>query len=64
MTAFNWPALLAAGLHGLALKPDEFWALTPAELAMMLNDASVAAPLSRSRFDELAQLYPDQSSEE
>ncbi len=59
----DWPALMRAGLSplhlgGLALKPPEFWALTPAELALMLGQ--VAAPgMDRARFEALAAMYPD-----
>lgn len=56
---FDWPALMRAGIIGLRLKPDEFWALTPAELLLMLGAGAGSAPLSRSRLDELAQAYPD-----
>jgi uncharacterized phage protein (TIGR02216 family) len=56
---FEWPALMRAGCNGLGLKPSEFWALTPAELLLMLGAGSGSAPLSRSRLDELAQAYPD-----
>lgn len=58
---FDWPALMRAGMTGLRLRPDEFWALTPAELLLMLGAGSGAAPLSRSRLDELAQAYPDKA---
>ena len=59
MARFDWPALMRAGLGGLRLKPDEFWALTPAELALMLGKSESAAPLSRTRLEELAQAFPD-----
>lgn len=58
---FDWPALMRAGMNGLRLKPAEFWALTPAELLLMLGAGSGSAPLSRARLDELAQAYPDKT---
>ncbi|MBU2935635.1 MULTISPECIES: rcc01693 family protein [Pacificibacter] len=58
---FDWPALMRAGINGLRLRPVEFWALTPAELLLMLGAGSGAAPLSRARLDELAQAYPDKA---
>ena len=63
---FDWPALMRAGLSplqlgGLALRPPEFWALTPAELAMMLGQTAVPS-MSRARFEALAALYPDAPS--
>ena len=59
---FDWPALLRLGLGRLRLRPAEFWALTPAELMMMLGRESAAPPLSRSRLEELARAFPDAAS--
>jgi uncharacterized phage protein (TIGR02216 family) len=59
---FEWAALMRAGFNGLGLKPTEFWALTPAELLLMLGAGSGAAPLSRSRLEELAKSYPDSAA--
>lgn len=59
MERFDWPALMQAGMRGLGLRPSEFWALTPAELALLLGRTSSAAPLSRSRLEELARAFPD-----
>lgn len=56
--AFDWPALMRAGLRGLGLTPAEFWGLTPAELALLLGQSG-RAPLDRARLDELARAYPD-----
>lgn len=55
---FNWPVLLRAGLYGLRLQPAQFWALTPAELSLMLG-AGTRPAMSRSRLNELARLWPD-----
>jgi len=59
MSSFDWPGLIRAGIGGLGLRPDEFWALTPGELALMLGPGSGAVPLSRGRLDELAEAFPD-----
>ncbi len=60
MTAtLDWPGLLRAGLRELGLRPHEFWALTPAELQLMLGRDRGATPLARDRFDELLQAFPD-----
>lgn len=59
MSGFDWPALMRAGLHGLGLRPDQFWQLTPAELAMMLGQGGGDAPMGRARLEELARAYPD-----
>lgn len=56
----DWPALLRVGVRVLGLRPAEFWALTPAELRLMLGDLAPAA-LGRARFDELLAAYPDAS---
>ncbi|MGI3168242.1 rcc01693 family protein [Pseudooceanicola sp. C21-150M6] len=55
----DWAGLLRAGLIGLRLRPAEFWALTPAELRMMLGDAG-DRPLDRRRLDELLEAFPDE----
>jgi uncharacterized phage protein (TIGR02216 family) len=55
----DWPGLMRAGMRGLGLRPDQFWALTPAELALMLGEASGTAPLSRGRLEQLAAQWPD-----
>ncbi|PYE85720.1 rcc01693 family protein [Pseudoroseicyclus aestuarii] len=53
----NWGALMRAVLHDLGLRPAEFWALTPAELRLMLGAG--AAPMGRERLEELLAAYPD-----
>lgn len=55
----DWPGLMRAGITGLGLRPAEFWALTPAELALMLGIEAGAAPMTRSRLAALAARYPD-----
>lgn len=56
---FDWPALMRAGLRGLGLRPHEFWALTPAELRVMLGDPGAKAPLMRQGLETLMAAYPD-----
>lgn len=60
MAGFDWAALMRAGLRGLGLHPRDFWALTPAELAMMLGQSKGLAPMSRDQLDQLLAAYPDQ----
>lgn len=56
----DWPALMQVGLRALGLRPAEFWALTPAELRLMLGDEAAAAQvLGRARLDELLAAFPD-----
>ncbi len=59
MSGFNWPALMQAGLRGLRLTPAAFWALTPAELALMLGQGAGTAPMGRGGLDRLMQAFPD-----
>lgn len=59
MSAIDWPVLMQAGLRGLGLRPAEFWALTPAELMVMLGRGGAAAPLARSRLEEMLRQWPD-----
>ena len=59
MTCFDWPGLMRAGLYGLRLRPEEFWALTPIELQIMLGQGAVAPSLTRQGLDALLKAYPD-----
>lgn len=61
MKGLDWPAMMRAGLVGLGLRPKDFWALTPAELRMMLGapDGGAAGPLNRAGLDALLAAYPD-----
>lgn len=60
---FDWPALMRAGLHGLGLKPDEFWALTPAELQLMLGSNPAHAPMLSDGLAALMAAYPDRQKD-
>lgn len=55
----DWPGLMRLGLRHLRLHPDTFWALTPAELLVMLGLEAGAPALTRARLEELARAYPD-----
>jgi uncharacterized phage protein (TIGR02216 family) len=61
---FDWPALMRAGIQGLGLTPSAFWALTPAELLMMLGDDPGAAPMGRDRLEALLARFPDRTGKE
>ncbi len=54
----DWAALLRAGVRGAGLRVAEFWALTPAELMMILGRGE-AAPMTRDRLEALLQAFPD-----
>lgn len=55
----DWAGLMRAGITGLRLHPDQFWALTPAELSLMLGIGPSAPRMSRDRLAELSARYPD-----
>lgn len=59
----DWAGLLRAGLGRLGLRPAEFWALTPAELMLLLAAESGArtggTPMGRAGFEALAGAWPD-----
>ena len=62
-SVFDWPGLMRAGLHGLGLRPAEFWALTPVELMVMLGREPSAGRFTRARLESLFRRFPDQPSE-
>ena len=63
---FPWPQALAVGLGVLRLPPEQFWRMTPRELAAALRGlyGDAAAPLDRATFDELRSRFPDKPSSE
>ncbi|KIN60751.1 DUF2376 domain containing protein [Sulfitobacter noctilucae] len=52
---------MRVGLHGLGLKPDEFWALTPVELQVMLGAAGTDKPMLSDGLAALMAAYPDKT---
>ena len=62
MAKFDWPALMRLGLGQLRLTPDQFWALTPTELALIagLDGQQV---MNRAGLSELMANYPDKEDE-
>jgi len=56
-----WPKLMQLGLVQLGLRPDQFWALTPAELMLMAGVEGEVASLSRGGFSELSARFPDKT---
>ncbi|WP_422050089.1 rcc01693 family protein [Shimia sp.] len=63
MARFDWPALMRAGIGGLRLTPVEFWALSPAELSLLLGEGRGQSALTRAGFDALLRAYPDRNEE-
>lgn len=63
MSALDWPGMMRAGLRELRLSPQQFWALTPAELMLMLGrDVGIPA-MTRDGLAELAARFPDKLTE-
>ncbi|MBX6328569.1 MAG: phage tail assembly chaperone [Pseudolabrys sp.] len=60
MQPFPWKQAIGFGLGVLKLAPDDFWRMTPRELACVIEFLGRrGAPLDRSRFEELMRRYPD-----
>ena len=59
MTSIDWHALATVGLRHLGLRPAEFWALTPAELRIMLGPVEAQAPMARAAMERLMARFPD-----
>lgn len=62
MTPFPWAEAMQLGLGVLRLPPDQFWRMTPRELAAAIagRRGGATPPLDRAALDELMQRYPDQ----
>jgi uncharacterized phage protein (TIGR02216 family) len=52
------------GMRGLGLRPADFWALTPAELTLLLGHERGQGPLDRARLDDLARAFPDMTRDD
>ena len=55
---------MAFALRHLRLPPEQFWRLTPRELAVMAGGAKRAAAPERPAFDALMALYPDEVNDD
>ncbi|MBB1092426.1 phage tail assembly chaperone [Rhodopseudomonas palustris] len=62
MTPFPWSEAMQFGFGVLRLSSDEFWRMTPRELAsaIVAVRGRVTAPLDRGGLDDLLRRYPDQ----
>lgn len=61
MQPFPWKQAIGFGLGVLRLSPEQFWRMTPRELAYALEAATGrTAPLDRAGFFELMKRYPDE----
>lgn len=61
MTPFPWREAIGFGLGVLKLPPDQFWRMTPRELACAIEAVTGRrAPLDRAGFAALMKRYPDE----
>ncbi|MEL6915571.1 MAG: rcc01693 family protein [Pseudomonadota bacterium] len=58
-SALDWPALCRLGIAEMRLKPCEFWALTPAELALMAGASGARQRLGKADLGALMARFPD-----
>jgi len=61
VTPFPWREAIGFGLGVLKLPPDQFWRMTPRELACAIEAVTGRrAPLDRAGFAALMKRYPDE----
>ena len=57
---FPWKQAIGFGLGVLRLPPEQFWRMTPRELAYAIEAVSGrSAPLDRAALAQLMKRYPD-----
>ncbi|WP_420863752.1 rcc01693 family protein [Algirhabdus cladophorae] len=56
----NWLIWMQVGMRQLNLRPDDFWALTPAELMFLLGQDGAQEPLGRDQLAALSARFPDE----
>lgn len=60
MTPFPWKQAIGFGLGVLRLSSDQFWRMTPRELACAIEAiAGNAVPFNRNTLSDLIKRYPD-----
>ena len=60
MTPFPWRESIGFGLGVLRLAPNDFWSMTPRELAYAIEALTGrTAPLDRAALRQLMERYPD-----
>jgi uncharacterized phage protein (TIGR02216 family) len=60
MTPFPWKQAIGFGLGVLRLSPDQFWRMTPRELACAIETITGrTVPFNRSTLNDLVKRYPD-----
>ena len=60
MQPFPWREAIGFGLGVLRLPPEQFWRMTPRELALAIEAVRGTRPaLDRAGFEQLMRSYPD-----
>jgi len=61
MKPFPWSQAIGFGLGVLRLPPEQFWRMTPRELACAVAAVRgpAGAPMDRAHLDALMQAFPD-----
>jgi uncharacterized phage protein (TIGR02216 family) len=60
MQPFPWREAIGFGLGVLRLSPDQFWRMTPRELALAVEAVRGVRPaLDRAAFEQLMRSHPD-----
>ena len=60
MTPFPWREAIGFGFSVLRLSPEQFWRMTPRELAYAIEAVTGrGVPLDRSGLTKLMKRYPD-----
>ena len=61
MTPFPWKQAIGFGLGVLRFSPEQFWRMTPRELAFAIEVVrGDRAPISRAGLSDLMKRYPDE----
>lgn len=62
MKPFPWSEAIGFGLGVLKLPPEQFWRMTPRELAFAIDAVrgGRSVPLSRAGFSDLMKRFPDE----
>jgi uncharacterized phage protein (TIGR02216 family) len=64
LAPFPWQQAIGFGLGVLRLSPDQFWRMTPRELAAAIRAVTGdRSPLTRATFDQLLKRFPDDGSQ-
>jgi uncharacterized phage protein (TIGR02216 family) len=64
LAPFPWQQAIGFGLGVLKLPPEQFWRMTPRELAAAIRAVTGGhESLTRTAFDELLKRFPDDRSQ-